>query len=170
MKVKELPAYRVLFATDKGNYQGVGKIPAPTGTVFNFLYMEDQIRWKQRFGSFSKALHQLQRALEIASPSDLEKEGTIQRFEFCHELAWKVMKDFLEYEGIQGMIGSRSATREAFQKNLIQEGKLWMRMIESRNRTVHAYSREILEQEYSLIAAHYVRLLEQFHKTMSAFL
>ncbi|WP_250630654.1 nucleotidyltransferase substrate binding protein [Rhodoflexus caldus] len=58
----------------------------------------------------------LEDAIHISKPSDLEKEETIRRFEFTHELAWKVMKEFLEYEGISGIIGSRSATREALTK------------------------------------------------------
>ena len=78
--------------------------------------MENQdIRWKQRFANFEKAFITLKKAvLEIKNPSDIEKEGTIQRFEFTHELAWNVMKDFLKEKGIQGLIGSKDATRNAF--------------------------------------------------------
>lgn len=85
--------------------------------------MEQDIRWKQRFRNFLDALSHLEFAVsQVEDPNDLEKEGTIQRFEFTHELAWKVLKDYLEYEGIQGIIGSRSATREAFNKGLIVQG------------------------------------------------
>ena len=73
--------------------------------------MEQDIRWKQRFANFNKALAQLANGVEHngANPEDLIKEGIIQRFEFTHELAWNVMKDFLVYEGFQDIIGSRSA-------------------------------------------------------------
>lgn len=129
--------------------------------------MEQDIRWKQRFQSFSDALKHLRyAATEIANPSDLEKEGTIQRFEFTHELAWKVMKDYLTYEGITGIVGSRSATREAFNKGIITDGQTWMDMIESRNKTVHTYIDEILEQEYALIVSKYYPLLESFCQKM----
>lgn len=65
--------------------------------------MNDDIRWKQRFSNFKKAFLQLKQAVETYDDSaeDIIKEGIIQRFEFTHELAWKVMKDFLEYEGYQ---------------------------------------------------------------------
>jgi nucleotidyltransferase substrate binding protein (TIGR01987 family) len=126
--------------------------------------MEKDIRWKQRLENFSNALGQLRDAvINIKNPSNLEKEGTIQRFEFTHELAWKVMKDYLEYEGIMGIIGSRSATREAFNKGLITNGQTWMDMIESRNKTVHTYLGEILETEYNRIVNEYLPLLEAFH-------
>lgn len=81
---------------------------------FIFRKMEEDIRWKQRFHNFADALDQLRQATHVKDPSDLEKEGTIQRFEFTHELAWKLMSDFLHYEGITGIIGSRSASRESF--------------------------------------------------------
>lgn len=129
--------------------------------------MAQDLRWKQRFENYQVALNHLKHAVtEVEDPSDLEKEGTIQRFEFTHELAWKVMKDYLEYEGITGISGSRSATREAFNKGLISEGQKWMDMIESRNTTVHTYQAEILEREYRLIVEVYFPLFKQFQQKM----
>lgn len=132
--------------------------------------MEQDIRWKQRFHNFIEALTQLEEAVKLQNPNDLEKEGTIQRFEFTHELAWKLMKDFLEYEGITGIIGSRSATREAFNKELISNGEVWMKMIETRNRTVHTYLEEILKTEYRNIVEDYYPVLELFRQKMKSFL
>ena len=78
--------------------------------------MKQDIRWKQRFSNFEKAFLQLKHAVD--SYDDLAeaiiKGGVIQRFEFTHELAWKVMKDSLEYEGYQNITGPRSATRGFF--------------------------------------------------------
>jgi len=129
--------------------------------------MEADIRRKQRFQNFEQAFDQFQKAVELSGKlSDLEKEGTIQRFESTHELAWKVMKDFLEYEGISGITGSRSATREAFNKGLISHGNSWMKMIESRNKTVHTYMEIILEQEYKNIVEEYFPLLKVFYNHM----
>jgi nucleotidyltransferase substrate binding protein (TIGR01987 family) len=133
--------------------------------------MEKDIRWKQRFQNFCDAFAHLKNAVtKVKNPSDLEKEGTIQRFEFTHELAWKVMKDFLEYDGISGINGSRSATREAFNKGIISNGQIWMDMIESRNKTVHTYLEEILEKEYKLIVENYYPNFEVFHQKMHEYL
>ena len=133
--------------------------------------MDQDVRWKQRFQNYTEVLKHLKFAVtEINDPSDLEKEGTIQRFEFTHELAWKVMRDYLEYEGITGITGSRSATREAFNKALIAEGQKWMNMIESRNTTVHTYRGEILEREYRLIVEVYYPLFELFQEKMQQLL
>ena len=65
------------------------------------------IRWQQRFNNFKKAFIQLKEAVEIEHYSSLEKEGLIQRFEYTYELAWKTLKDFLEYRGNEGILGSR---------------------------------------------------------------
>jgi nucleotidyltransferase substrate binding protein (TIGR01987 family) len=110
--------------------------------------MSQDIRWKQRFDNYNRALHQLTLAVELSRQrplSDLEKRGLIQGFEFTHELAWNVLKDFLEHEGMQGLIGSRSTTREAFKRGLVQDGQTWMDMIEGRNLTSHTYHKETAE-------------------------
>jgi len=104
------------------------------------------IRWKQRFDNFQRALLQLTVAVDLyhARPlSDLERQGLIQGFEFTHELAWNVLKDYLEYEGIQGLIGSRSTVREAFKRGLINDGEVWMDMIDKRNLSSHTYNETV---------------------------
>jgi nucleotidyltransferase substrate binding protein (TIGR01987 family) len=133
--------------------------------------MEQDIRWKQRFKNFKDAYKHLKYAVEeVKNPNDLEKEGTIQRFEFTHELAWKVMKDFLKDKGIQGIIGSKDATRFAFQNEIITNGQVWMDMIESRNKTVHTYLDEILEREYHLIKETYFPEITTFYLKMETLL
>ncbi|WP_396165803.1 nucleotidyltransferase substrate binding protein [Flavobacterium sp.] len=134
--------------------------------------MENQdIRWKQRFSNFEKALLKLSEVIEKKEIlSDLEKEGLIQRFEFTHELSWQVMKDFLIYDGIQNIIGSRSAVREAFNKGIISNGEIWMEMIESRNRTSHTYLESILESEYNKITKNYYPLFIEFQTKMKSLL
>ena len=116
--------------------------------------MTEDIRWKQRFDNFNRALHQLTLAVELSRQrplSDLEKQGVIQAFEFVHELAWNVLKDFLEYEGIQGIVGSRSTVREAFNRGVIEDGAIWMDMIEKRNLSSHTYNLEIAVALVSVI-------------------
>ena len=93
-------------------------------------------RWKQRLQNYSVVLQHLNKAVEAydeKSPNII-KEGVLQRFEFTHELAWKVLKDYLEYEGHQNITGSRTATRLALNLGLIQDGQIWIDMIESRNK------------------------------------
>ena len=112
---------------------------------FKKMYMANNIRWIQRFDNFSKALSQLLKVYELQQTrelSSLEKQGFIQAFEFTHELAWKVLKDYIESIGGQVLIGSKDTTREAFQKGLIQNGDAWMEMIKSRSLTSHTYNED----------------------------
>ncbi|SIS69495.1 nucleotidyltransferase substrate binding protein [Belliella pelovolcani] len=130
------------------------------------------IRWKQRFENYQKAFGQLKSAIEDngVNPIDIIKEGILQRFEFTHELAWKVMKDYLEFEGIQNITGSRSATREAFNIGLIQKGQIWMDMIESRNKIVHTYNQDVLIVEFKKVVEDYFVLFEAFEEKMKSLL
>ena len=107
--------------------------------------MSQDIRWKQRFDNYQKALQSLQRAMalaEIRELSELEQQGLIQGFEYTHELAWNVLKDYLEEQGITGVIGSKNATRSAFKNGLIEDGEVWMEMIAARNLSSHTYNIE----------------------------
>lgn len=107
------------------------------------------IRWIQRFDNFTRAVATLRRAVDLSEQrglSELEQQGLIQGFEFTHELAWNVLKDYLEEQGFVGIIGSRNATREAFKNELLSDGQVWMDMIKARNQTSHTYNTELAEE------------------------
>jgi nucleotidyltransferase substrate binding protein (TIGR01987 family) len=132
--------------------------------------MED-IRWLQRFQNFTKALAWLDRAVSQSkqeSLNDLEKQGLIQCFEFTHELAWNVMKDFLEYKGKSSIIGSRDATREAFNSEIIEDGEHWMEMISSRNLSSHTYDGDRIDEIATKIEDVYYPLLQSFKEKMNS--
>lgn len=107
------------------------------------------VRWIQRFQSFRKALSRLTAAVELAAQrplSELEQQGLVQAFEFTHELAWNVLKDFLQDKGFVDIIGSRDATRLAFRNGLIADGDAWMDMVKARNLTSHTHEEEVVAQ------------------------
>lgn len=123
------------------------------------------IRWHQRLSNYDKALSQLNKAVDIAKErglTDLERQGLIQSFEFTHELAWNVMKDYFFYQGNTEIRGSRDATREAFKFNLIEKGEIWMDMILSRNKTSHTYDEETAKEIAENIVNDYAALLNDF--------
>jgi nucleotidyltransferase substrate binding protein (TIGR01987 family) len=124
--------------------------------------MDDpDIRWRQRFDNFERALQVLRRGVELARQrplSELEQQGLIQGFEFTHELAWNLLKDYLTDQGISGIIGSRDATRLAFQNGLILEGEAWMAMIKARNQSSHTYNLEQAQAIARDVIDHYAPL------------
>ncbi len=128
---------------------------------------DTDIRWRQRLHSYQKALGQLERAVDLAGErplTDLEKQGLVQGFEFTHELAWNLLRDYFLFQGTHSVLGSRDATREAFQKGLVTEGDVWMEMIRSRNQTSHAYNQAVADEICEKVIAQYFplfKLLEQ---------
>jgi len=119
------------------------------------------IRWIQRFSNFQKAFSQLAKFIEKDDLSELEEQGLIKAFEYTFELAWTMLKDFLEYSGQSGIYGSRDAIRKAFQVNLIENGEHWMDMPVSRNRTSHTYNRETAEEICKAIKSKYFILFKE---------
>ena len=126
--------------------QGVSPhCPNPPAPVQFTLGMDPDIRWIQRRKSFSAALEQLRAAVDLSSErplSDLECRGLIKSFEFTHELAWNLLKDILQWQGVNGLLGSRDAVRRAFSGGLIDNGEVWMEMITSRNQTARTCNEE----------------------------
>lgn len=132
--------------------------------------METDIRWIQRYQNFLRALATLGRGVALShqrSLNELEQQGLIQGFEFTHELAWNVLKDFLENQGIMGLIGSRDATRSAFQNGLLVDGDIWMDMIRARNLTSHTYQLEIATEIVGDIRSKYYPAFEQLAQALA---
>jgi len=96
------------------------------------------IRWKQRFQNFEKAYLFLEQSTSIEKLTDIERAGLIQFFEMTFELAWKLIKDFLQEEGL-GASSPKDAFKQAFQAELIKDGHVWIDALEDRNLTVHTY-------------------------------
>lgn len=127
------------------------------------------IRWQQRLANYDNALSQLTSAVQLSKQrnlSELEKQGLIQAFEFTHELAWNVMKDYFFYQGNTSITGSRDAVRESFNKGLIVDGEGWMEMIVSRNQTSHTYNLRIADEIVEKIISQYHGLFNDFLRHM----
>ena len=126
------------------------------------------VRWRQRFDNYRKALFLLSDALKDGADklSLLEKEGTLQRFEFTFELAWKVMKDYLESGGvIIDPLTPKNVIKQAFAAKIIDEGQIWIDMLLSRNLMSHTYDFTKFEEISKDVEKKYLpamRQLEQY--------
>lgn len=131
--------------------------------------MVDIPRWEQRLDSYGKALARLAEIVNAGKRrilNDFERDGLVQRFEFTHELSWKLMKAYAEYQGYDGIAGSRDATRKAFEMELISDGLTWMDMIKSRNETSHNYNGEIAVEVVDKVINGFYPLLVDFYQKM----
>ena len=118
------------------------------------------VRWKQRFQNYEKALNYLSEALEIKNPDIFQKAGAIQFFEMSYELAWNTLKDYLEDQGFVEVKYPRAAIKKAFELGIIDDGHSWMELLLDRNLTAHAYDEEKLVEIEKLILNKYYPLLK----------
>ena len=126
------------------------------------------VRWEQPLASYSKALARLGKFIAQGELNELEEQGIIQAFEFTHELAWNVMKDYLAYQGTVNIAGSRDAARESFRAGLITDGDGWMEMIKSRNLSSHTYDEAVAGEIRKQVFDRYYPLFVAFEKKMQA--
>jgi len=127
---------------------------------------EDDIRWVQRFDNYQRALAQLTKFIDKGKLNELEEQGLIQAFEYTHELAWNVLRDYLREQGNPNIHGSRDATREAFKLELIRDGDSWMDMIIDRNRTSHTYNQETAQAIAANITGRFFTLFVMLQEKM----
>lgn len=117
---------------------------------------------KDKLEDYKKALKKLKIALEKDPHVDeIYLDGTIQRFEFVYELSWKLMKNYLEYQGIE-VSSPRETFREGFKSNLIEDATQWINLMQNRNRTSHTYNEETAWDIYDKIKTEYIYLFESF--------
>ena len=115
---------------------------------------------------YENALKRLDEALrEDLSVNKMAVDGTIQRFEFTFELAWKLAKRVLEYMGVEVKL-PRLVIKEAFQKDIIDNGEGWLEMLEDRNKTTHIYDEAQALQIYKNIQEFYYPLFRDLREKM----
>lgn len=125
-----------------------------------------EIRWKQRFENFEKSYKLLKKYSNQPIRTELERAGIIQFFEMTFELAWKVLKDYLESEGY--MVKSpRETVKQAFQIGLIDNGHIWIDALSNRNLTTHTYDEELAEKMTKEILMAYLPELDSIYKKLS---
>lgn len=126
------------------------------------------IRLKERFEAFSTALERLKEAIDMykQDTNAVLLDGTIQRFEFTVELAWKTIKAYLEYEKLGEFNSPRSAIKEAYKINLIEDGEKWLDMLDDRNLTSHTYDENTAKEIYRNIITDYYNVLFKFKEKM----
>ncbi len=106
------------------------------------------IRWKQRFQNFKKALNQFDQAVASNTLDRLAQEGLIQRFEYTFELAWKCLQDLLQERGYDAIRGPKPVLEQAFQDGLIKNGVIWLEMLRARNEASHLYDENVFIEIY----------------------
>ena len=119
-----------------------------------------QERFVDQREQFEHALARLHEVL-AENETSIVRDALIQRFEFTFEVVWKTLKLYLERQGHE-CGGPRLTLKKAFAENLIatpEEADVWLRMIEDRNLTSHAYDEALATRIYQNVVRIYAPLL-----------
>lgn len=126
-------------------------------------------KWLERVDQYEEALNRLEESL--AQPKNrFMRDSSIMNFILAYELTWKLLKAFLDGQGIVTRF-PRESVREAFRREMIDDDPLWMKMFDIRNDTTHTYNEELAERVYGQLPAIlklYRGLLAAFKKTPGA--
>lgn len=128
------------------------------------------VRWKQRFQNYEKAFGRLVRAIEVvkATPDDdLLQSGLVQTYEYTFELAWKMLKDYLESEGFL-LRSPRETIRQGFQSGFIANAEDWLQALADRNLIDHIYDDEVMARVLKDVFERYFFILQEFNTSFKA--
>src|SRR5882757_9528885 len=101
-----------------------------------------------KIATFEQALKTFKDAL-LENPSQLERDGAIQRFEYCFDLAWKTLKRHLEKSGLMDLNSPRSVFSAAYSERLIADEDIWATIILRRNASAHTYNQNLADSLFS---------------------
>jgi nucleotidyltransferase substrate binding protein (TIGR01987 family) len=127
--------------------------------------MSEDIRWKQRFDNLQLAYARLRQAVAANADrpdDDLIQMALVKAFEMTFELAWKTMKDYLKFNGIDAKL-PREVNKQAFANDIIDDGQLWIDILENRNVMAHVYDEARAHETVRRICQSYMSALEQLH-------
>ena len=129
------------------------------------------IRWQQRLQNFSRAFKLLREIVEahddLTALEAIVKEGTIQRFEYTFELAWKTLKDKMEADGLElERISPRYVFKTAYQSKYIDDIDGWLKMAGDRNLMSHTYNFDTFDQVLITLKNEYFQLLSDLHVSL----
>lgn len=120
-------------------------------------------RLRERLDMAEKALTRFEEVMAIASPSSLERDAAIQRFEFTFEAVWKAAKTFLAVrEGLE-TASPKGAIRYCRDVGLLDDSQAAMAltMADDRNLSVHTYNEPLAIEIYGRLKD-YCPLLRQW--------
>lgn len=127
--------------------------------------IKKDIRWKQRFQNFERSFIFLSKSCKLEVYDELQGAGLVQSFEFTFELAWKTLKDYLQEQGLEVQF-PREVIKQAFAAQLIEDGTLWIEMLDKRNELTHTYNQEQAKKAVQTIRNHYFPPIEQVYQVM----
>lgn len=96
-----------------------------------------------------KALESLKKGYK-SQPSELERDGIIQRFEFTLEVCWNSAKRVLVANGLSPD-SPKNVFRELAKLSWIENPEEWIEFVNARNKASHIYNEKVAMEVFSVI-------------------
>lgn len=125
------------------------------------------VRWQQRLQNFNKSMSHLESAIKIENPDVVQRAGMKRLFEISFELAWKLLKDYLEDQGFEDVKSPRAAIKKAFELSIISNGHEWLELLSDRNLTAHTYDDMKASEMEELIERKYFPIMNELLKSFN---
>ena len=128
----------------------------------SMAYIIEDFKTNSYFINFNKAVCRLEEALEEYDKYDISssRDGVIQRFEFCTELAWKSTREYLLSEGYVDINSPKTVMKQAYADNIIEDEQAWLELLYSRNLTSHLYDDNTASDIFNSIKDKYLSLFK----------
>lgn len=121
-------------------------------------------RLNERIENFNRAFdifNEAVNAYNLNKENILTHMALVQAYEVCFELSWKVLKDYLAENGISVYL-PKEVIKEAFNKNVIDNGQIWIDMLNARNSTSHEYNMDKINLILNQISSSYHKEIKNF--------
>ena len=127
-------------------------------------------KFQEKYDHLTAAVARLREALDDykTMPLDSIRDGTIQRFEFCTELAWKTMREYLIDQGYSEINSPKAVIRQAYALGMIEDEQAWLALQSDRNMTSHVYDEATAKQIFERIEHTYLKLFDDVIAYMKA--
>ena len=125
--------------------------------------------FKRKMLSLDKALQSLKEiySFYLKKPDQkVSQMALIKSFELAFELSWKTLQSFFKSQGYIEISSPKGIIKEAFNKDVIKDGQLWIDMLDARNRLSHIYDESMFKDIIKKISKDYLREIEKLYKKL----
>lgn len=118
------------------------------------------LMFSEKYAKLENAVERLKEAVEAyaAAPGSVMRDGVIQRFEFCTELAWKTLREYLAGQGYAEINSPKAVMRQAYADGILHDEAAWLGLLNDRNLTSHLYDDAAAQEVFERIRDSYVAL------------
>lgn len=123
----------------------------------------------KKYENFKAALNNLKDIYNYEEPyGNVEIAGMVGLYEICFEQSWKAMKEILEDQGYaEGATGSpRAILKTAYKAGMIDDEKVWLDALVSRNNVAHAYNESIAKDIINQTKNRYYDMFVELSRTI----